>query len=302
MADVRRFLDPAVLEATAPLQLLARRVTEGGAAGPHRSPNQGASLEFRQHRIYVKGDEPRRIDWRVLARSNRFFVKEYDEETNLRCLLMLDASGSMGYGASRNSKSKFDLASRIAASLAYLLLANGESVGLATFSASVCEYLPPSALGSQLNRVVQLLARAAPAGIANPKTAMHAVADRVRRRSLILFISDCFTPIPLLQDGLARLVHGRHELVVLRVLHPDEVNFGFRNPVRLRGLEYETVRIVEPAMVRQQYMSQFQHHTQQVHNACQVIRAQLETFTTDQPLVKSLTRFLQRRMQLIGGR
>src|SRR4051812_298933 len=162
MSLVSRYLEPSLIERLNALQLSARRVVEGSTSGQHRSPLRGASIEFRQHRAYVPGDEPRRLDWRVLARTDRMYVKEYDEETNLRCALLLDCSGSMGYA--RHQGSKFDYAAKIVASLAYLMLGQTESVGVGTFRQKLDQWLGPHARSDQLSLVIDALERESPTG------------------------------------------------------------------------------------------------------------------------------------------
>ena len=175
MSLVSRYLQPSLVERLNHMQLTARSVVQGSTSGLHKSLLKGASVEFRQHRPYVPGDEPRRLDWRLLARTDRPFVKEYDEETNLRAVLMFDRSGSMAYvGSGKREKgaepavSKFDYAARLVASLAYLMLGQSESVGLALFGAKVEQWLAPRAGTSQLSRIIDVLERTLPRGEANP--------------------------------------------------------------------------------------------------------------------------------------
>src|SRR5256885_12467223 len=174
MAQVSRFLDPSLVERLNQLQVSERSVVEGNTVGLHRSPVKGASIEFRQHRFYAPGDEPRRLDWRVFGRTDRPYIKEYDEETNLRCALMLDESGSMGYGgrglaaaragAGVGPGSKFDYGAKLVAALAYMMLGQTESVGTALFGERARQWLAPRAGTAQLSRVIDLLERAAPNG------------------------------------------------------------------------------------------------------------------------------------------
>jgi uncharacterized protein (DUF58 family) len=235
MPHVSRLLEPAVVERLNQLSLSARRVVEGNTAGLHRSPLKGASIEFRQHRAYAPGDDPRRLDWRVLGRTDRPYIKEYDEETNLRCIIMLDRSGSMAYGG--RGSSKFDYASRLVASLAYLMLARTESVGLAVHGQSVEQWLAPHAASTQLSHVIDVLERVAPKGPSEPQRAMRDVADRLGRRALVMIVSDFLAPVAAIRSGLARLHHDRHELILLQVLDADEELFPFRSVSRFRGLE-----------------------------------------------------------------
>src|SRR5438552_1041177 len=204
MAHVGRLLEPELVERLNQLQITARSVVQGNTAGLHRSQLKGASVEFRQHRFYVPGDDPRRLDWRVLGRTDRPYIKEYDEETNLRGLILLDRSGSMAYGAARGegqgaSENKFDYASRLAAALSYLMLAQTESVGLAVFGEKIETFLPPRSGSGQLSRVIDLLERAAPRGRSDSGRAMEDSADRLERRGLVIVVSDFFAPIESLK-------------------------------------------------------------------------------------------------------
>ncbi|MGB7160445.1 MAG: DUF58 domain-containing protein [Tepidisphaeraceae bacterium] len=293
MSLVSRYLDPALVERLNHLQLSARSVVEGSTIGLHRSPVKGASIEFRQHRFYVPGDDPRRLDWRVLARTDRPYVREYDEETNLRAAIVLDRSGSMGYG--RKSGTKFDYAARLAASLAYLMLGQTEAVGLAMVGSRLESWLPPHAGTAQLSRVIEALERAAPAGESDLARSVQEVADRLERRSLLVLLSDFLNPIARIRPALARLQHDRHEVIVLRVLDVDETTFPFRRWARFRGLEGERSQVCEPALVRRKYLDGFRSHADQLAGACRALHCEMHTFLTDRPLDQTLTGFLQHR-------
>jgi len=301
MSFVTRYLEPALVERLNHLQVSARSVVEGSVTGAHRSPLKGASVEFRQHRFYAPGDEPRRLDWRVLGRTDRPYIKEYDEETNLRCALMLDESGSMAYGAAAPAAggvgpgSKFDYGAKLVAALAYLMLGQTESVGLALFGERTRQWLAPRAGTAQLSRVIDLLERAAPTGASDPGRAMQDVADRLGRRSLAIVVSDFFTPVQRLREGLARLAHDRHETILLQVLHPEEVEFNFRRWTRFRGLEGERARLLEPAVVRKTYLDNFRRHRRELGETARAAGAEFYSFTTDKPLIDSITMFLRRR-------
>ena len=288
-----RLLDPQLVESLNHLALSARRVVEGNTIGLHRSPVKGASVEFRQHRLYVPGDEPRRIDWRVLARSDRAFVKEFDEETNLRATIFLDASGSMRYGA---KQSKFDYAVRLVAGLSYLMLAQTEAAGLAIARAGGGgDYLAPAAASTQLARIVDLLERANCEGPTALDRTLLRTADRMDRRSLVIVVSDFLQPIDSLRKGLARLNHDRHELVLVRLLHPDEISFPFRSWARFKGLEGETPRLIEGPAVRKIYLENFKKHEDQLKQACRAMKADLLTCPTDQPLLNAVMAVVRRR-------
>lgn len=297
MTPISRLLEPTVVEKLNHLAVGARRVVEGSSVGLHRSPLKGASVEFRQHRSYVPGDEPKRIDWRVLARTDRAFVKEYDEETNLRCLLVLDASGSMSYG---KPATKFTYAARLAAGLTYLLLARTEAAGLAISGHERDAYVAPASAGTQLARVIDLLERAAPeqTGVAPAKTiadTLGTVAERLERRSLVIIISDLLLPIAALRLGLARLKHGRHELLVVRTLHPDETAFPFQNWFRFAGLEAEKPQLLEASLVKARYLANFEKHRLELIQAVRATGADLVTCQTNVPLIDSIVSIIRRK-------
>ena len=294
MSFVSRYLDAAMVEQLNHLQLAARSVVDGSAVGLHRSQMKGASIEFRQHRAYVPGDEPRRLDWRVLARTNRPFVKEYDEETNLRCLLMLDCSGSMAYG-SDDANRKFDCAARLAAALAYLMLAATESAGVAMFGQKLQHWLAPRNSSLQLSRVLNSLEQASPAGPAEIVPSTLQVASRLGRRALVILISDFFSPTNNIRDALARFRHDRHELICLRVLHPDELTFPFKNWSLFQNLEGGRSYLCEPTLIRKNYLARFEQHSRELATLCRSMSADLHVMRTDQPAADLVTRFLKAR-------
>jgi len=296
MSVVSRFLEPALVERLNHLQLSARSVVEGSTIGTHKSPVKGASIEFRQHRAYVPGDEPRRLDWRVLGRTDRPYIKEYDEETNLRCILMLDCSGSMAYGEGSKWGSKFDYAARLAVSLAYLMLAQTESVGLCLFQKKIVGYLAPHTGTGQLSRVVEGIEKVTPKGDSALAGAIHETAERLDRRALVVLVSDFMTPAAEFREGLAHLRHDRHEVIALRVLDRDEIEFPFRSWTRFRGLEGERASLCEPSLVRQRYQDNQRRHARELDEACRKLHAEFQTFVTDKSLTESLPAFLHHRL------
>jgi uncharacterized protein (DUF58 family) len=289
-----RYLDAALVEQLNQMQLAARSVVEGSAVGLHRSQLKGASVEFRQHRAYVAGDEPRRLDWRVLARTNRPFVKEYDEETNLRCLILLDCSGSMAYGTDPLNQ-KMNYAARLVAALSYLMLCSTESVGLALIGSKLEQWLAPRSGSMQLSRVIETLDHARPFGAAALLPSTLQAAARLGRRALVIVVSDFFSPGVQIRDALARLRHDRHELICLRVLHRDELNFPFQNWSLFQGLEGERACLAEPAVVRKNYLARFDQHRRELTTLCRSMSADLHTITTDVPIADAIRKFLKAR-------
>ena len=293
MSFVTRYLEPSLVERLNHLQLSARSVVEGSIIGQHRSPVKGASVEFRQHRFYTPGDEPRRIDWRIFARTDRPYIKEYDEETNLRCVLMLDCSGSMAYRG--QSGTKHEYGAKLVAALSYLMLAQTESVGLGLFGPRLEQWVAPRAGTQQLSRLIDALERSVPRGEAKMAQALQEAADRLGRRSLVIAVSDCFANAQSLREGLARLRHDRHETILLQVIDRDEMEFPFRKWLRLRGLEGERAQLVEPALIRRTYLNNFRAHRRSLRETCRSLGAEFYSIVTDKPLIDSVTSFLHRR-------
>jgi uncharacterized protein (DUF58 family) len=293
MSYVSRYLEPALVENLNQMQLSARSVVEGSTIGQHRSPVKGASVEFRQHRFYVPGDELRRLDWRVLGRTDRPYVKEYDEETNLRCVLMLDCSASMGYGQA--SATKFDYAAKLVAALSYLMLGQTESVGVAICGRGVEDWLAPHSGPTQLARVIDSLERSSTLGPTGIAAAMHDVAERLERRALVIVLSDFFMPAEQIRSGVAHLRHERHEAICVQIVDRDEEEFPFRNWTRFRGIEGEASRVCEPALVRQNYLDSFKRHRQLLEQSCIALRAEFQSCVTDKPVLETIRWFLKRR-------
>jgi uncharacterized protein (DUF58 family) len=301
MSVVTRYLDPSLIERLNALQLSARSVVAGATLGQHRSPVRGASIEFRQHRAYVPGDEPRRLDWRVLARTDRPYVREYDEETNLRCAVLLDCSGSMGYGSDGATKrrsdggNKFQYAAKVVASLSYLMLAQGESVGVGTFAARIERWLSPHAGTQQMARVIDALERSEVGGKGDAAGAVAEAAERLDRRALVVLVSDLFCDAVAMRKALARLKHARHETIVLRVLDDDEVSFPFRGWMKVNGMEGERAKLCEAGVAKQKYLKAFGTHEAKLREACAAVGAEMHTFTTGQDVGDALVGFLRHR-------
>ena len=291
MLPVTHYLDPATVEQLNGLRATARRSAAGSLAGGHRGPLRGASVEFRQHRPYTPGDDPRHLDWRVLARTDRPVVREFDEETNLRCLLVIDAGGSMAY------RDKRDHAARLAAAVAYLLLSAGESVGVGVAAAGgLRHWVAPAAGSPHLSGVLGALDRAAPDPAPTDwPAAARGVVDRLGRRAVVVLVTDALAPVADLRDALARLRHGRHAVTVLRVLHDDEQSFPFTTWTRLRGLSGDGSHVCDPATARAAYLANFAAHRRDLRAACVAAAADLHEFTTEDAVVPAVSRMLSRR-------
>ena len=223
----RQFLDPEVVARLGHLDVRARLVVEGFIAGMHRSPFHGFSVEFAEHRPYMPGDPLKSIDWKVWARSDRYLVKQYTEETNLRCHLLLDLSGSMGFRSPRAAMSKLEYAQSLAAALAYLMIHQQDAVGALLFAERPLTYVPARAVRSHLDVLLKAFGAHAPQGPTRLGPALHELAERIKRRGLVILCSDLMDRPEEVLSGLQHFRHRHHEVVVLHILDPDEVDFPY---------------------------------------------------------------------------
>ena len=300
MANPNDFLDPRDISRLANHQVLAKRVVEGFCSGLHRSPHKGFSIEFKQHRAYTRGDEIRRLDWKVFAKSDRFYIREYEEETNLRCHLLLDSSGSMGYGEDQEeSPSKLAYGSRLAACFAYLALRQTDSVGLTTFDAKIRSMVPPRGGASHNRQIIDLLAKSKAGEETDLGSVFHEIAPQLKKRGLVIIISDCFGDIPSILKGLAHFNHAKHDVVIFQIWHRDELDFPFRSWTRFDCLEQEGLRhTVDPMHLKEAYLKNLREYRESLVQGCHKHRVQLFPMTTDQPYAEGLASFLSARAKV----
>lgn len=250
--ETQRLLDPASLAKVSGLIVRARMIVEGSITGLHRSPFHGSSVEFAEHREYVPGDDIRHIDWKVFGRSDRFYIKQFEEETNLRVQLVLDASESMTYGS--GAMTKLDYARTLAASLAYLILGQQDAVGALVFDDKIRAEAPISQSRSHLQDMVSVLAQQSGQDATDIGEVLGRVSDRLKRRCLIVLLSDLFDDEDRLVHGLRRLRHAGHDVLVLHIMDPDELNFPFNRMTLFEGLEDMPAQLADPDAVREAYL------------------------------------------------
>jgi uncharacterized protein (DUF58 family) len=274
--------DPSALARFGRLELLARLVVEGVMSGLHRSPFKGFSVEFAEHRQYGPGDEIRHIDWRAFGKSDRYYVKEYEEETNLKAHIVLDASGSMGYEG--KTVQKLEQARRIAAALAYLMISQRDAVGLSTFDTEVRAMIPPRSAPGHFSVLCRAMEETQLGGETPLHTVLHGLAERIKRRGLIVILSDGFDKLDDLVGALRHLRHRRHEVLFLHVLAPEEEEFPFTRSSRFRNLESlgQTLR-VNPVAVRAAYLERFRAFRQGLDEALRGMNADYHKVSTAQP-------------------
>ncbi len=296
MATSPKYSDPEVLARIAGLSFRARQVVEGTISGLHRSPFHGFNVEFAEYREYSPGDDLRRLDWRVLGRTDRFYVKQYEEESNLRAMLVLDCSASMRYGS--GALNKFQYASVAAASLATLLVEQQDPVGLALFDRQTGTVLPPAATQAQLARLIGLLETAQPDRPTDLGSVLQTLAEQSRKRGLTIVISDLLTDQDAFFDGLQRLQHRGHEVLVMHVLDPDELDMPFNDLIMFRDIEGSEELLAEPWAFRTAYRDAMQQFIDGVRSGCGNRGIDYLLLRTDQPLADALSHYLHARDRL----
>jgi len=290
-------LDPRALAAVSRMEFVAKQVMDGYVQGVHKSPHVGFALDFAQHRQYVPGDDIKRIDWRVYAKADRYYIKQYEVTTNLRALLVVDASGSMGYRGERDAMSKFRYAQFVAACLAYMVLHQQDSVGLATFDTQIREFIPARSAITHLLTITRALDAVQPRGDSGIADILHDVAERLGHRQLVVLISDLFDNAEKLVNAFHHLRHKRHEVVVLQVMAEDEISFPFRKFSLFEGMETAGQRLkLDPVTARATYLENLARHLKTLRDACNQMRISYSLFRTNESVEKSLTAYLAMRM------
>lgn len=290
---VQHNISPDDLAHVKDLWLLAQTLVAGQQLGLHRSPHSGASVEFAQYRPYTQGDDPRFVDWRRYGRSDRLHIKEFHEETNMRCTLLLDCSASMGYGTT--PLSKFRYAQILAASLAWLLTLQHDEVALAAYHASICCHIPFQRRSHQVRRLVAALERLEPAGQTATGEALAWAGDIMSSRGMVVLISDLLQPLPVVEIQLRALRARRHDVLVFQVADVAEETFPFSGEVTLRDAEGAEERPAAPGAIRAQYLANRKAHFDRIREVCLAYEIDYEPLRTDRPLDHALQQFLHRR-------
>ncbi|GIV60569.1 DUF58 domain-containing protein [Rhodocaloribacter litoris] len=288
-----RFLRPEVLARIAGLELLARGVVEGFVAGLHRSPYRGFSVEFMEYRPYIPGDDPLRIDWKLFARSDRYYVKEFEDETNTRLHLAVDVSASMDYAS--GAVRKRDYAFMLAASLAYFVIRQRDAVGLTLFDERVVGGLAPRSTTSHLRALLRHLEQAGPGARSAFGKPLHELAERWRRRGFVVLVSDLLDAPETILDGLRHFRFNGHEVIVFHVLDPREVDFAFGDLVEFEDLETGERRLVQADAARTDYLARLHAYLDRLRHGCARLGVDYTLLTTDQPLDYALFNYLAAR-------
>lgn len=272
----------------------------GNVAGKHRSPHRGSSVEFAEYRKYVPGDDTRRLDWKAFARSDRFYIKEFEADTNLRAYFVVDASGSMNFEG--KGMSKIDYARRISASLSYLLVNQGDAAGLSVCTDKLHIEVPARRRAADLQRIFTTLHDIEPKGETGLVEALHQIAEKISQRAFVVILSDLFTPPEGFADALQHLRYRKHDISVFHLMDPQELNFEFERPHRFVDLEDGTSLVVEPALVVDEYHEALNEFMVAVRDKCHDANADYQLVTTDTPLEPLLREFLTARLPKKGSR
>ena len=279
------------------MELVARQVMDGYVQGMHRSPHIGFALDFAQHRQYVPGDDIKRIDWRVYAKADRYYIKQYEVSTNLRAHVVLDASGSMAYRGAADAMSKFRYAQFVSACLAYLVLHQQDSCGLVTFDTAVREFIPAKSSPTHLMRILRELDATRPERESGVAPILHEVAERVPRRAMVIVVSDLFDRSDALVEAMHHLRHRRHEVLLLQVMADDELTFPFRRWSLFENLERASDRVrLDPATMRAQYLENLSRHLKAVGDAASKLNISHVLLNTGKPFDDALTGYLAARV------
>jgi uncharacterized protein (DUF58 family) len=293
------YLDPEVLQKLGDLELIAREVVEGLRVGTHRSPLRGFSTEFAHHRQYAPGDSLRTIDWRVFGRTDRYYTKLYEAETNFDCYLLIDASSSMNYASGKVSKLEY--AKFLAASLAYIVLKQRDSVGLSIFDSEVRAYLPPRSAMGIILQIDQLLRDIRPVPRTSIAKQLHDIALMMKRRSIVVVISDLFSDVDDILAGLDHLRFDGHNVVVLHTLDPYELEFPFKGAWCFEGLEEEEPLTTQAERIRDDYLTSFNSYLEALRNGCVASHVDYTTVNTSLPLDGVLSEFFFKREAATNG-
>ncbi len=295
-AEKRTIFDPQMLTKLGQLEVIASTVVDGFLSGKHRSTHKGGCTDFADYRPYAPGDDIRQLDWRHYAKSDRYYVKQFDDETNLQALLIADASGSMQFGMS--TVSKWHYAQMAAACLGHLLLRQRDSVGLAVVGNSLLNYVRPLPRASQLARVLNVLENTEAAGESALGPSLLELTGRLKRRGMVILLSDCFGEVAQLKKVLQQFRARGHDVMVFQILAPEELTFPFRRESFFQDLERSRRMQINPNAIRKQYLEAFQAFQDELRAAMTDAGVDLVTMTTDQDVGETLASYLRRRASL----
>lgn len=299
MDNAKKYLHPSVISKVQGMDLKARLVVEGFITGMHKSPYHGFSIEFAEHRQYIPGDEIKFIDWKVYGRTDRYYVKQYEDETNLRCTIVVDTSASMKF-ASKGQISKFDYACYIAAALSFLMMKQQDAVGLALYDENVRTYLPARAKKSHLQEILRTLGMATPSNQTGTAKALGNIAERIHRRGLVVILSDFFDSFDSIIPALKRFRHNNHEVLVFQVLDPRERDFNFGKSAVFKDLETAEELTTHPFHIQRSYTEAMMTFIETLRRECRERSIDYTLLDTSLPFDTALVQYFHKRQQMHG--
>ena len=294
--EYRKYLDPEIVGKLKGMELRARMVVEGFIAGMHKSPYHGFSVEFAEHRQYMPGDNIRDIDWKVYAKSDRYYIKQYEEETNLKAYLLLDCSASMRY--SSGGAVKHDYAATLAAALSYMMLKQRDAVGLVAFDEKIRRYVPPRSKSGHLHVLLQEIANQKPSEKTDIATTLHEMAERINRRGLIIIFSDLLDDADKIISGLKHFRYKNHEIIVFHILDPRERDFAFPREAIFKDIETGEELTTLPWQIKKHYTRLTQEFSDRIASECRQSRIDYHLIDTSVPFDIALNAFLAKRERL----
>ncbi|MEA1981522.1 MAG: DUF58 domain-containing protein [candidate division Zixibacteria bacterium] len=294
MQDYRKYLDPEIVSKLKGMEMRARMVVEGFITGLHKSPYHGFSVEFAEHRQYMPGDNIRDIDWKVYAKSDRFYIKQYEEETNLKAYLLLDCSRSMSY-QSGDRITKLDYAGLLSGALSYMMLRQRDAVGLVTFDDKIRRYIPPRSKSGHLHLLLNEIAKQEPSSTTDISNTLHEMAERIKRRGLIIIMSDLFDEVDNILSGLKHFRYNRHEVIVFHILDPRERDFAFPREAIFKDMETGEEITTLPYQIKKDYKNHVEAFSKEIATVCR--QSNIDYFPIDTSMLfdKALYAFLAKR-------
>ncbi len=295
--EYKNLLDPSIISKINSLELRARLVVEGFMVGLHKSPYHGFSVEFIQHRPYMQGDSLKDVDWKVYGKTEKYYIKQYEEETNLRSYILLDVSKSMQF-SSGNNVSKLEYASTLAAALSYLMMKQQDAFGLTLYSDRIVQYLPPKATKSYLRQILKSLVSVKASDTTNTAACLNSVAEKIKRRGLVIIISDLFDDIDSVISALKHFSYQKNEIIVFQILDPIERNFAFGRDAIFKDMESEEELTTQPYQIQKAYKLAIEEFIGKIKSECLNSKIDFNIIETSTPFDKALMSYIQKRRRL----
>ena len=295
--DYRKFLDPSIISKLNSLELKARLVVEGFMVGLHKSPYHGFSAEFTQHRPYMQGDGLKDIDWKVYGKTEKFFIKQYEEETNLKSYILLDISNSMNFAYDKNIK-KIEYASTLVAAFSYLMIKQQDAVGLAVYADKIVKYFPPKMSRAYLREIIKNLAQIEPSEKTNTAECLNSIAEKIKRRGLVIIVSDFFDDVNAILKALKHFRYKRHEVIVFQILDPIERTFAFGKDAIFKDMETTEEMTTQPYQIQKSYRDAMNEFIGKIKSECLNSNIEYNLIETSAPFDKALFSYIQKRSKL----